>query len=60
MLTWLTSATASAELCLSFAFSPSLWTLVMSAPPRLRQDTSFLHLTLEPFEGKLKRITWIH
>jgi len=50
ILTWLMSATASAALSLGFAFPPSLWTLVMSPPPRLRQDASFLYFTLEPFE----------
>jgi hypothetical protein len=60
MLTLLMSASASAALRFSFAFTPSLRTFVMPTPPRLRQDASLLHLAFETFERNLKRITWIH
>jgi len=56
LLTWLASATTLAALCLSFAFPPSLWTFVVSAPPSLRQDASFLYFTIEPLQCKLERI----
>jgi hypothetical protein len=54
------SAAASATLRLSFAFPPVLRAFEMSSTPRLRQNASFLHFTLEPLEHKLKRIARTH
>jgi hypothetical protein len=56
----LPSAPASAALGRCFAFAPGLWTLVVPAPARLRQDTGFLHFALEAFEPPLKRIAWFN
>lgn len=54
------NAPVSPALSFCFAFPPGLRTLEMSPTPRLRQNASFLHLTLEPLEYKLKRIAWTH
>jgi hypothetical protein len=54
------SASASPTLSLCFALPPILRTFEMSPTPRLRQNASFLHFTLEPLEHELKRIAWMH
>ena len=54
------SASASPTLGLCFAFPPVLRALEMSPTPRLRQNTSFLHFTLEPLEHELKRIALVY
>src|SRR5260221_14667595 len=47
-LLWLTSAPAPTTFDLGCAKAPRLAAVVVTAPPRLRQDASFLHLTAEP------------
>src|SRR5579884_2379098 len=55
----LTGAATLASLCLRFALAPRGWTRVLSAPPRLRQKTSFWHLTTEAGEDPFNRIAWL-
>jgi hypothetical protein len=43
-----------------FAFPPGLRAFEMPPTPRLRQNASFLHFTLEPLEYELKRIARTH
>lgn len=54
------NAPPSPALSLCFALPAGLRTLEMSPTPRLRQNASFLHFTLEPLEHELKRIAWMH
>jgi len=49
-------ASPSATLCLGFALTTVLRSLVMPAPTSLREDTFLLNLTVETLECNLKRI----
>jgi hypothetical protein len=50
-------ALASPTLSFCLAFAASLWTLIMAAATRFRQDTSILNFTVELFQHSFKRIT---
>lgn len=54
------SASLSPAGGLCFAFPPRLWAFEMSATTRFRQNASFLHFPLEPFEHEFKRIARAH
>jgi len=53
-------AMPSATLCLGFALTTSLWTLIVPAATSLGEDASILNLAIETFQREFKRITRIH
>jgi len=54
------STMPSATLCLSFALTTSLRTLIVPAATSLGEDASILNLAIETFKREFKRITRIH
>jgi hypothetical protein len=61
ILAWLACGAATlAALRFGFTFAASLRTFVVGTPTSLGQDAILLHFTVEPFQRKLKRVTWVN